>query len=331
MRGEISRHPRYGAESHGSGGFRAPCGRASPNAPAPPPKPRSTWTPMCRGSKRSPCRLSAPKRGSRRRSKRSSPPASSAATSSSRRRWNRRPRRSWLRIMCGAWPRGSAFESRRPASSPRSIRRCGARGKDRAAILSPTFCAKDRQRAPGFSASFRTAAPRMSAPGAGLRAALHLHVFYEDQLAGIVERLKLNASAPDLFISVTSEGAAERTREALKTYRGQIVDVRATPNFGRDIGPLLTQFGPALVRFLRRHRPPAHQEERPPGKPVVRGSVECVPAGEFWLAASAAGRCSTPSSLPWRPIRRSASCFPTTRMFFPGPATEAAPRRSRRA
>ena len=84
------------------------------------------------------------------------------------------------------------------------------------------------------------------APHAGLRAAIHLHVFYPDQLAGIAERLKLNASAPDLFISATSEHAAARTREALSGYRGRIVDVQVTPNLGRDIGPLLTQFGWAL-------------------------------------------------------------------------------------
>ena len=84
------------------------------------------------------------------------------------------------------------------------------------------------------------------APRAGLRAAIHLHVLYPDQLAGIAERLKLNASAPDIFISVTTEYAAARTREALSGYRGRIVDVQVTPNLGRDIGPLLTQFGWAL-------------------------------------------------------------------------------------
>jgi glycosyltransferase involved in cell wall biosynthesis len=84
------------------------------------------------------------------------------------------------------------------------------------------------------------------APHAGLRAAIHLHVLCPDQLVGIAERLKLNASAPDLFISVTSEAAAARTREALSGYRGYIVDVQVTPNLGRDIGPLLTQFGWAL-------------------------------------------------------------------------------------
>jgi lipopolysaccharide biosynthesis protein len=83
-------------------------------------------------------------------------------------------------------------------------------------------------------------------PHAGLRAAIHLHVSYPDQLAGIAERLKLNASAPDLFISATSQHAAAQTREVLSGYRGRIVDVEVTPNLGRDIGPLLTQFGRTL-------------------------------------------------------------------------------------
>ena len=73
-----------------------------------------------------------------------------------------------------------------------------------------------------------------------------MHVFYQDQLAGIVERLKLNASTPDLFVSVTSEDAAAQTRRRLSDYRGRIVDLQVTPNLGRDIGPLLTQFGRAL-------------------------------------------------------------------------------------
>ena len=79
-----------------------------------------------------------------------------------------------------------------------------------------------------------------------LRVALHLHVFYPDQLTGIVERLNLNNSTPDLFLSVSSREAASRARAALSRYGGRIVQVEVTPNRGRDIGPLLTQFGRAL-------------------------------------------------------------------------------------
>jgi glycosyltransferase involved in cell wall biosynthesis len=86
-----------------------------------------------------------------------------------------------------------------------------------------------------------------SALDSGLRVALHLHVFYQDELPDIVERLKLNASIPDLFISVPSEDTAAWTRDVLSDYRGSIVDLQVTPNRGRDISPLLTQFGPALI------------------------------------------------------------------------------------
>ncbi len=86
---------------------------------------------------------------------------------------------------------------------------------------------------------------RKATTKAEARVALHLHAFYPDQLPGIAERLNLNASAPDLFVSVvTREGAAE-AREVLAGYRGRLVDLQITPNIGRDIGPLLTQFGRA--------------------------------------------------------------------------------------
>ncbi len=79
-----------------------------------------------------------------------------------------------------------------------------------------------------------------------LRVALHMHVFYPDQLTEIVERLSVNASTPDLFLSVSSRETASQARAALSGYRGRIVQVEITPNRGRDIGPLLTEFGRAL-------------------------------------------------------------------------------------
>jgi glycosyltransferase involved in cell wall biosynthesis/SAM-dependent methyltransferase len=84
------------------------------------------------------------------------------------------------------------------------------------------------------------------APERSERVALHIHAYYPDQLTGIVERLALNASTPDLFISVSSEEAVAQARQALSKYRGRIAEVRITPNLGRDIGPLLTEFGRSL-------------------------------------------------------------------------------------
>ena len=87
---------------------------------------------------------------------------------------------------------------------------------------------------------------RKARPNAEPRAALHLHAYYPDQLAGIIKRLNLNASAPDLFMSVVRPEAAAEAREAVSAYRGRLVDLQITPNLGRDIGPFLTQFGRAL-------------------------------------------------------------------------------------
>ena len=79
-----------------------------------------------------------------------------------------------------------------------------------------------------------------------LNVALHLHVFYEDELDRIIERLKMNATTPDLFVSVGSKDLATRAELALAGYPGRTIDLQVTPNLGRDIGPLLTQFGQSL-------------------------------------------------------------------------------------
>ena len=84
------------------------------------------------------------------------------------------------------------------------------------------------------------------APEWPARVALHIHAHYPDQLTGIAERLTLNASTPELFISVNSEEAVALAQQALSAYRGRIVEMRITPNLGRDIGPLLTEFGRTL-------------------------------------------------------------------------------------
>jgi lipopolysaccharide biosynthesis protein len=66
------------------------------------------------------------------------------------------------------------------------------------------------------------------------------------QRDAMAERLNLNASAPDLFISVSSDDAVAATREALSRYRGQVADIQVAPNLGRNLGPLLTLFGREL-------------------------------------------------------------------------------------
>ncbi len=76
--------------------------------------------------------------------------------------------------------------------------------------------------------------------------ALHLHVFYVEELTAILQRLNENASRPDLFVS-TSRDKMDAVRSLLADYDGRVVKIEATPNRGRDIGPFLTAFGKELV------------------------------------------------------------------------------------
>jgi lipopolysaccharide biosynthesis protein len=79
------------------------------------------------------------------------------------------------------------------------------------------------------------------------RIALHLHAYYIDMLPDIVKRLELNAVRPDLFVSVADASGVADARRILTGYSGNIVEIKVVPNRGRDIGPLLTAFGPQLV------------------------------------------------------------------------------------
>ncbi|MGH8029021.1 MAG: rhamnan synthesis F family protein, partial [Arenimonas sp.] len=82
---------------------------------------------------------------------------------------------------------------------------------------------------------------------ASMRVALHLHVYYADLLVEMLARLEGNTARPDLFISVPNQRVADEVAPQLATYAGRVVDVQVVPNRGRDIGPLLTAFGPALL------------------------------------------------------------------------------------
>jgi glycosyltransferase involved in cell wall biosynthesis len=84
-------------------------------------------------------------------------------------------------------------------------------------------------------------------PAVTLKTALHVHAYFSDQLQEILVRLKRNRTQPDLFFSVRSQSAADRVREVFTGYKGRVAMVREVPNAGRDIGPLLTEFGRTLV------------------------------------------------------------------------------------
>ncbi|MEM8958071.1 MAG: rhamnan synthesis F family protein [Pseudomonadota bacterium] len=90
-------------------------------------------------------------------------------------------------------------------------------------------------------------APDEAGTPAQMRAALHIHAFFSDQLADIVERLEQNVMRPDLFVSVANGAGARAARKALSGYSGVVASVEVVPNAGRDIGPFLTSFGEVLV------------------------------------------------------------------------------------
>lgn len=80
-----------------------------------------------------------------------------------------------------------------------------------------------------------------------LKVALHLHLFYTDLCLEFVEQLESSAIQADLFISCPDQAAKEEIEIYLKAYeRGRVI-VRAVPNLGRDIGPLITEFSREII------------------------------------------------------------------------------------
>jgi hypothetical protein len=100
-----------------------------------------------------------------------------------------------------------------------------------------------------------------------LRIGLHIHAYYLDLFPEILDRLRRNTVRPDLLISVTSESARLAIAAHLETYEGVLVDIRIVPNRGRDIGPLLTEFGETirqkydLIGHLHTKKAPHIKEE----------------------------------------------------------------------
>ena len=79
------------------------------------------------------------------------------------------------------------------------------------------------------------------------RIALHLHVFYEELLGEIIERLLANHVRPDLFVSIPEGKLVDECKRYFVNYPGQVVAIEAVPNRGRDIGPFLTAFGSRIA------------------------------------------------------------------------------------
>ncbi len=77
--------------------------------------------------------------------------------------------------------------------------------------------------------------------------ALHIHVFYPELLAPILERLGSNKLRPDLFLTY-SNPKLQPLIESVLDEVGWAAKLQVVPNRGRDIGPLLTELGQQLNR-----------------------------------------------------------------------------------
>ena len=85
--------------------------------------------------------------------------------------------------------------------------------------------------------------------GAGLRAALHIHLHYPELADDMLAALAANASRLDLFVSTTSPEKAEDLRGRFAPYDNGTVVIEACPNRGRDVGPMLTRFAAELQGY----------------------------------------------------------------------------------
>jgi len=107
-----------------------------------------------------------------------------------------------------------------------------------------------------------------------VRAALHVHVFFPDLFVDIYERLVRQPLSLDLLISVPSNDVADKVSALTNEYANGSVDIRQVPNRGRDIGPLLTEFG---VDILERYELIGHVHTKKSGD--VRDSA----VGQRWF------------------------------------------------
>ncbi|WP_371345481.1 rhamnan synthesis F family protein [Ancylobacter sp. IITR112] len=73
----------------------------------------------------------------------------------------------------------------------------------------------------------------------GLKSALHGHFFYPDLLPELLERVAVNASRPDLFLTTDTPAKAAELKVMTADYPAP-VRIDLVPNSGRDVGPFLT-------------------------------------------------------------------------------------------
>ena len=112
------------------------------------------------------------------------------------------------------------------------------------------FMQRGRPAGPWMHGVIRLDAPRaLAASGSALRAAIHGHFHYTDNVDEFLQALKANTARVDLFLTTTGEAAADRLRRAVEAYASGAAFVEVTPNLGRDIGPFLQLLGGGLQGY----------------------------------------------------------------------------------
>jgi glycosyltransferase involved in cell wall biosynthesis len=87
---------------------------------------------------------------------------------------------------------------------------------------------------------------KLSDQARALNVSLHIHAYYVDQLEELLRHFAANSARPDLYISVCNEATEYHAKSLLRNFALDHT-VRIVPNRGRDIGPLITEFGHKLV------------------------------------------------------------------------------------
>lgn len=81
------------------------------------------------------------------------------------------------------------------------------------------------------------------------RIALHLHAFYPELLPDILQRLQVNRSAVDVFVTVDSDAKSDEVKSILLSFDMQQTHMECVPNVGRDIYPFLDLCGSIINRY----------------------------------------------------------------------------------
>ncbi|MDP9839829.1 glycosyltransferase involved in cell wall biosynthesis [Neorhizobium huautlense] len=90
------------------------------------------------------------------------------------------------------------------------------------------------------------AEPKVTKTPSKLKVALHIHLHYPEILDEILKRIQHNLAKPDLLISVTSDKGLSYVSRRLAGYKKARTVIRRVPNLGRDLGPMITEYGAML-------------------------------------------------------------------------------------